>query len=331
MPNLILTNSCNNKCTYCFTNGTVLEDITLKNLKEISPFISSFHNKKLNILGGEPSLNPEFISILQYLLSEEYELLIFTNGDISPSVLVQLQGLMCGKFEFIVNRSSNFLTANTVKFYKTLGHRIKIGLTIFKSRQYVQHAIREIEDYRLRKAIRIGIALPSYSPSNNTYLSPAAYPRISSEIFPFLVECIRKGIKPEFDCGFPYCFFTDEQREYSSLHSVHFASLCGIIPDLLPDHSAIPCFPLAHARVDLHGQSSWSEVISGLEKKVAGMKMNLIFAHCQGCTYLQEAICSGGCKAVRIRWKSLAPEIGRERAVCHGQMRGDLPCIASSS
>lgn len=216
---------------------------------------------------------------------------------------------MCGKLEFIVNRSSNLLTANTVRFYKALGHRIKIGLTLFKSTQYVQHAIREIEAYRLRKAIRIGIALPSCSPSNNMYLSPEAYPQISNEIFPFLVECIGKGIKPEFDCGFPYCFFTDEQKEYFSVHSVHFASLCGIIPDLLPDHSAIPCFPLAHARVDLRGQSSWLEVISALEKKLAAMNMNLLFAHCQGCTYLQEAVCSGGCKAFGFRWKSLAPEI----------------------
>ncbi|MCX6142123.1 MAG: 4Fe-4S cluster-binding domain-containing protein [Ignavibacteriales bacterium] len=300
MPNLILTSSCNNKCAYCFTNGAFLEDLTLKNLKEISPFISSFQNKKLNILGGEPSLNPEFITILQYLLSEEYELLIFTNGDISPSILVQLQGLMCGGLEFVVNRTDNLLTANTIRFYKALGHRIKIGLTIFKSGQYVQHALREIEEYRLRKAIRIGIALPSYVLSSNTFLSREAYPQISNEIFPFLVECIGKGIRPEFDCGFPYCFFTDEQKDFFRDNAVDFASNCGLIPDILPNQTVVPCFPLARFTTGIDRKSSWAITKDEMDVSIAGVRGKSLYEACSACEYMESLQCSKGCAAFHV-------------------------------
>ena len=300
MPNLILTSVCNNNCAYCFTDGTFLEDLTLENLKEILPFLASFRNKKLNILGGEPSLNPEFIDILRHLLGEEYDLLIFTNGDISLSVLAQLQGIMCGRLEFVVNRTDAFLTSNTVRFYKALGHKIKIGLTIFQSGQHVRHALREIEDYRLRRALRIGIALPSSLPANNTYLSREAYPRVSNEMFPFLVECIRKGIRPEFDCGFPYCFFTKEQKDFFHENAVDFASNCGLIPDVLPNQTVIPCFPLARFSTAIDGNSSWPTTKDELDESTAGIRGRSLYEVCSACEYMKSLQCNRGCAAFNV-------------------------------
>jgi len=300
MPNLILTGRCSSACEYCFTNGALLGDLTLKTLAEIMPFVSTFRSRKLNILGGEPSLNPEFIGILQYLLERKYELLVFTNGDIAPPVLTGLMGLTTARLEFVVNRSLEVLRANTIKFYRSLGYRTKIGVTIFRANQSVQHLIGEIEEFRLRKAIRIGIALPSYPPFENVHPDPEAYPEISNEIFPFLVECIAKGIKPEFDCGFPHCFFTEEQRALLHEHSAEFVSNCGLIPDILPDRTVIPCFPLGNFKTIINGESSWINSRITLEGLIAGAKRNHLFEVCGSCRHLNSRQCSMGCAAFAV-------------------------------
>lgn len=303
MPNLILTGRCSSACDYCFTNGALTGgggDLTLKTLREIMPFVSTFRIRKLSILGGEPSLNPEFIGILQYLLEREYELLVFTNGDIAPSLLARLQGLTSARLEFVVNRSMEALRANTIRFYRSLGYRTKIGVTIFKAKQSLQHLIGEIEEFRLRKAIRIGIALPACPPFNNAHPNPDAYPEISGDIFPFLTECIAKGIKPEFDCGFPLCFFTEEQKAFLHDHSVEFVSNCGVIPDILPDRTVIPCFPLGDFRTVINGESSWTHSRNTLERSIAGAKRYHLFEACTSCPHLNSRECSMGCAAFAL-------------------------------
>ncbi len=297
MPNIILTNSCTRRCAYCFTNGDFIGELTLGDLREMLPFLDSFPHKSLNILGGEPSLNPDFMSIVRCLLDEGYQLHIFTNGDIPQKVLRDLQALAYADLAFVVNRTDEELSGNVVRFYKALGHEIKIGVTVFESGQNLRHTIREIEEYRLKKAIRIGIALPSCLAPDAVYLKPDLYQKVSGEMFAFLTECIGKDITPEFDCGFPFCFFTDEQKRYLRDHDVEFASNCGFIPDILPDQTVIPCFPLAGCRVGVRGGASWSDARQALSDARGEKSGGNIYEECATCEHIDSHRCCGGCAA----------------------------------
>ena len=116
----------------------------------------------------------------------------------------------------------------------------------------------------------------------------------------FIEKGLQEGIRPMFDCGFPYCFFSEEQKEYLACHHVVFGSQCGVIPDVLPDLRAIPCFPLSAFSAPVNS-SNWSDVRKNLQEKLKNMNYNDIYQQCKDCKHLMNGKCLGGCKAVRLK------------------------------
>lgn len=89
MPNIAIVNYCNLKCKYCFAEDMIKEantTITLENFKKLMNFIcTNMEDNHIGILGGEPTLHPQFKNILLEIKDYEKQYnnlttLIFTNG-----------------------------------------------------------------------------------------------------------------------------------------------------------------------------------------------------------------------------------------------------------
>lgn len=87
-----INNKCNMQCDYCFqhnkSNNT--EQLTIDNIKTIEENISSSLFLKLfkpNIIltGGEPTINPDFVHIVNYFHKKNYNIKIISNGKITES------------------------------------------------------------------------------------------------------------------------------------------------------------------------------------------------------------------------------------------------------
>ena len=68
MPNIIITNYCNLKCPYCFASE-MLNDPNKKNiseseLKRILAWLEKSPPPSIGLIGGEPTLHPDFANIL---------------------------------------------------------------------------------------------------------------------------------------------------------------------------------------------------------------------------------------------------------------------------
>ena len=211
-----------------------------------------------------------------------------------------LQNINDGEFSFCVNRTDPRLADGIVELYRRLGHRVQLGLTLFESQQSMTHIHDEIITYRLKKHIRIGIALPAASNNENTYVVPEDYTEISPVLFEFIRQGIESGIRVSFDCGFPYCFFTKDQREYLEKHDIEFASNCGIIPDITPDESVIPCFPLANFKQGITDTSNWENVEKRFKVILESATHHPLFNNCRDCVELESEKCGGGCRALRL-------------------------------
>ena len=87
MANIMITKRCNLNCGYCFANEFVNSDnstdIDIDGFKKILDFIlSDGSEKRIGLIGGEPTLHHRFGDILDILLSEERadRVILYTNG-----------------------------------------------------------------------------------------------------------------------------------------------------------------------------------------------------------------------------------------------------------
>jgi hypothetical protein len=299
MPNLVITGKCQNNCCYCFLGNNKHGELSLSEIKKLLPFIDSFKHETINILGGEPTRHPEFIPILRFLLAAGYTIKIFTNGKIHLDLIHSLRQIQ-GNFSFCVNRTNPFLDANIQSFYRILGYKIQLGLTFFQVNQPLEHLKNEIEQYNLEKVFRLGIALPIWPTRQNEFLNLNDYGLAANIIFPFVANLIEFGIQPEFDCGFPYCFFSQEQRLFLQKKNISFASNCGVIPDIGPNLSVKPCLPLSFFSMPIHAKSIWSDLEPTLTSTLSRQIARPLFPKCNDCDTLKQKICSSGCLALRL-------------------------------
>lgn len=108
MANIIITQRCNLKCTYCFANEFVNKmntDISMQNLKIALDFILTDENEVIGLIGGEPTMHKNFADIFNIIISDERitRCVIFTNG----TNIKKFENLFVHpKFHFIINCNS---------------------------------------------------------------------------------------------------------------------------------------------------------------------------------------------------------------------------------
>jgi MoaA/NifB/PqqE/SkfB family radical SAM enzyme len=68
--NIMLTNHCNLNCKYCFAHDSIdnknKKEVSFENFKYYISFIKKNKYKKLNLIGGEPTLHTKFFDLLEY-------------------------------------------------------------------------------------------------------------------------------------------------------------------------------------------------------------------------------------------------------------------------
>jgi len=75
------TMRCNLSCSFCFNRGlSATPDITLNDFERLVATISGSGIRELDILGGEPTLHPEFEGMTDILYSHKIKVTISTNG-----------------------------------------------------------------------------------------------------------------------------------------------------------------------------------------------------------------------------------------------------------
>ena len=80
---LEITNRCNMCCNTCYANSGKGKDLDLKKIKEMIDFGAECENGRgevLQISGGEPSIHPEIIKIIQYAREKYQYVMLNTNG-----------------------------------------------------------------------------------------------------------------------------------------------------------------------------------------------------------------------------------------------------------
>lgn len=109
MANLMLTSRCNLDCNFCFaldimgeTSKTV-PDVSFDTFRAYIDLLDRSGLGQARLLGGEPTLHPDFTRYLAYARSRGKTALIFSNGLIPDAVLDALVEVPSAECTVLVN------------------------------------------------------------------------------------------------------------------------------------------------------------------------------------------------------------------------------------
>ena len=304
MANLLVTTNCQRNCPYCFAKGDRSKGmlITWDNFITALNFIST-GPKALNLLGGEPTLHPEFDHMLAHLLEQDFMVQVFTNGMVKDEMLKKIKKVLKRitlrenqlYFAVNVNEEKNRTEEEDrlqKRFLNEMGHLAYLSFTIYRKTNLL-FLQKMIEDYYLDHTIRLGLAMPIHGLDNKS-LPIESYREAAESIIELSENS--PGTTITFDCGFPLCMFhMDEISELNKNEENNFSFICGVPLDIYPDLSMTNCYPLS--TFHKNHISNFPDIDSAYKFFEEGFTAptGIYGDKCNNCQFFKKA-CHGGCK-----------------------------------
>jgi hypothetical protein len=269
-------------------------------LKKIISFLKRSGAKEARILGGEPTLHPAFGHMADMILEAGLDIQLFTNGLMPDRVREYLRRQGRGRVRMLlnINDQSAYSREQDERLKTTLealNDKITLGYNIYGAEFDIRFAARYIDEYKLQRAIRLGLAAPVYG-RRNAYLPLRDHRRVAERIVEFARLFDRRDISFTFDCGFRLCSFTDKQIGELYYCNSPLRTTCKPVFDVSPGLKVWRCFAtsLLHS-ADLRDFRDERQLNEYFDRKFQALAA--IGAHdtCRSCKHFKRGQCHGGC------------------------------------
>jgi len=313
MANLLLTEKCVRSCPYCFAKEYLKESrehlLSWENLIYVTDLFESSHEKHLSLLGGEPTLHPDFIDFVCYLHQRKFQVNVFTSGIMSDKTLQEAQKhllkIPSENLSFVCNY--NHPSSSTAKetqqinrFLTCFSKYITLSFNLYQQDFDFGFLVETILKYDLKKHIRLGLAQPIPGQKNEC-LKVGDLHGMAARFREQLTLLEKQRISIGFDCGMPLCIFSDEDLgRLFKLNRGKVQFSCGAAIDIGPDMQVWACFPLSnHEKKLLYDFNNVEEIKQhfAVQSNKIRKKERGIFTGCKECIHLEEKLCMGGCLA----------------------------------
>jgi len=297
-----------------------ISGLSWDNLLYIADFLEISGHRKVSLLGGEPTLHPQFVDFTTYLIKRNLHVNVFTSGIMSDQKMKEsqryLSGLTLERFSFTCNMNHPDISTKEEidrihKFLSAFGHLTTLGFNIYQTRFDFEFLVQLINQYNLVRHIRIGLAHPIPG-AFNAYIPAEEVKNIARRLAGFFDLLERFNITPGFDCGMPMCIFTNEDLgKLVKLNRGPLSFGCGPAIDIGPDMKVWSCFPLSNIhKKSLYEFNSMQEIESYYKELHDKIRREIggIFEECDNCMHRLNDGCRGGCIAHSLnRFKNEAP------------------------
>lgn len=317
MANIAITNYCNLKCKYCFADDMIQEksmSITLEDYKHILSFLARTPENHVGIIGGEPTLHPDFENILKetnkYCKECNTGATLFTNG-------INLEKYL----PFIGERIGILLNCNSPQFMsdeqwkktnELLDHvdllswlddkpthpaKLNIGCNVYPGLTDYSYIWEIVDKYHLTH-LRTSVVSPGgiYADMRS---DKEAYYKLMKPIF---IEHCKNAIKHKcvlnMDCGkIPNCYYTMEEKEIvEKACDRHQGEFCEPVVDIKANFKCYACFGQTDKEVDIR---DFNDIFELKRYLLANCTFPKAKANCTGkCTSCKKhdlMQCQGGC------------------------------------
>ncbi len=260
----------------------------------------------MRLLGGEPTLHPEFDAFVDVALEGAFHVSIFTNGLIPETTLGHLEKIPADRLALVVNVNAPDdqkpgEAARQAELLSRLGRKARLGFNIYRPQPPLGFLLALIDQHELCRTLRLGLAHPCLDRSNS-FLRPSEYKGVGRIVADFARAAWASGVELDFDCGFVPCMFPQDFLEDLGDQAHALGNCCGPVPDVLPDGSVAHCYPMAaRDRVDLADVSSFEQLRRSLNQRFAPDRALGIYRECFRCPHRDSGGCGGGCLAAALQ------------------------------
>jgi sulfatase maturation enzyme AslB (radical SAM superfamily) len=309
VANLCITSVCNQRCDYCFArNGPSDGGVPFMPWDRFVIALDLVQRsglKEARLLGGEPTLHPEFPRMVAEVVSRDMKLLVFTNGQAPEAALKALEAHASSVTALLNVSFSDDFTVPDVRpqqdFLRRLRERVCLGVNLYTTRiRSLSLLLDWINTYGLARSVRLGLAHGRIG-TQNQWLRPKQYHMVAPAILEFAIAARASAVELSFDCGFVPCMFSSEAGQRLREMGIQLRSSCEPVLDILPTGEIAHCYPLA----DLHRE----HLTAGMNRQMlrdrfqarfAANRRATIFKECAACAALQASECTGGCLAASL-------------------------------
>ncbi len=312
MANVVLTTYCNRSCPYCFAKKEMSESpakslMSWENLMYIADFLQASGQMGVSLLGGEPTIHPDFADFALYLLERGFSVTVFTNGIVAPSRLEEFRKsfseVNSDLITFVCNLNDPVQTpplrgeaARIERFLFAFGPWISPGFNIYRLDFRLEFLLDLINRYGMKRHLRLGIAHPVPGKSNG-FIRPQDMRHVIERLCSYRSFFETARVVPGLDCGFPLCKFTDDELGWLFRSGSQPRFGCGPAVNISPDMSVYHCFPLSnYKRKSLFEFNSLHDLEDFFVKLQSEIKAEIpgIFKECDGCNHQSDGMCRGG-------------------------------------
>lgn len=307
MANLSITTDCNRQCGYCFAGRLPSRNqLRREHFQRVLDLLERSGVEQVRLLGGEPTLHPDFPELAQCAVDRGFTIMVFSNGrmpEASLQALVNLPAERCGVLLNVRCPNDDTLAdrRDLAHVCQALGPRASVGINIYRPGLSLSFVLALIEEFQLRRSLRLGLAHPRLG-GNNEFLRPKFYPLVGQDLLNLAYQTRECGVTLDLDCGFVPCMFPSEFWAVAGLTAADVGQRCGPIPDILPDLSAIHCYALgALERYPISGIGTVAELRQLHHARYRDARRLGIYRVCASCQFKQSGQCRGGCLAAAMR------------------------------
>jgi len=317
MANIAISSICNLSCPYCFAASHMIaarDDnepafIPLESFKERLDFLDRSGIDQARLIGGEPTLHPQFPQLIELIRERGKHIVLFSHGLIPQRSLSCLTALPENCCTILINMNatrhesgpSAHERERRLDVLKQLGPRALIGFNIYQAAFEFSAYLPLIEESGCRREIRLGLAQPIMG-GENQYLHPKQYPAVGSRIVSFARQAAEYGVQIQFDCGFIRCMFAPEDVQVLEALGTDVACNCSPILDIDIGGTAVHCFPLTGIIQTGAGNGLYAQQLQELLlEQTSAYRTAGIYRECSTCSYKAGGQCTGGCLAATMR------------------------------
>jgi hypothetical protein len=310
MATLLLTPDCDRPFPSPFAANEVStppdRSWTWENLIYLGDFLWASNQRQVSLGGGEPTLHPECLDFILYLLQRGFEVTVFTDGVVSSPRLEEFRRHLTGappeRLTWVCNLRdpvqtpiSPEATQRLHRFLSVLGPWTQAGFTINRLDFTLDFLFDHLSRFGLQHHLRLGLAHPA-ADSLDRFRHADNVRRVVERLYchRHLFEAYR--VRPHLDCRFPICTFSD--AELGWLHRLGGQGPYGCRPALVigPDMRVSYCIPIANYQTkSLFEFDSMEDIgrhFGQLRDELKGESSG-IGAECDGCLSRENGGCGG--------------------------------------
>jgi hypothetical protein len=312
MANLTISSVCNLDCPYCFTQDHREGVRTGNGFVEVAAFetwldfVERSEIDQVRLLGGEPTLHPQFPELVARARGRGKRVMVFSNGLMPEKALACLEGLAPGEGAVLVNVNEPALEREQVQerrraTIRRLGERALLGFNIYRADFQAEFLLEIVGETGCQPVIRLGMAQPCLS-GRNAHIRPSQYRFIGVKIVGLAQAAAERGIRLEFDCGFVRCMFTEGELETLEGLGTDVGWRCNPVLDVDIGGRVVHCYPLARfMSLPLTPEVEAAGLRKAFEARTRPYREAGVFRECSSCVWKGRGECSGGCLAVTMR------------------------------